>query len=338
MLKKPIKEVKSQTETIWQPDEKILMFTRRHWFSLWPAYLSVILLVALISIFIFLFYFLGFNQFLNSFDLVIVPANIFWLVAFMLILTLVLFLYLSWMEYYLDVSIITNRRIIDIEQLNLFQRRIVSAELVSIQDVRSEVKGFFQSTLDFGTVVIETAGEAPNFILRDLPKPSNLVRDISAAASAALNPKKEPEKLIHHNEEDLKMHESDFAKEFEGAENETEYLAPDVAIEQKELAQEIKADETIKPLNQNSTHKKDKKSVIPKEVYPERSRGKESQPSSSLSFPSRVIPAKAGIQSRDKLRRESSKKIIHPVKFSRSETPKGRFNRVRHKDKGEIDF
>lgn len=309
MLKKSIKLTKNQVSSIWEPDEQILMFVRRHWFALWPAYLAVILLVLIICIFVFLFYFLGFAQFLSSLSLALDPSKTFWLMISILILALALFLYLSWMEYYLDITIITNRRVIDIEQLNLLQRRIVSAELISIQDVHSEVKGIFQTALDFGTVYVQTAGEAPNFILHDLPKPSNVVRDISAAASESLNPA--PKKsLDSHNEEDLKVHEDEFAKEFVGAKNETDYLAPEAAIEQKELSEEIKHDD-----DNNKQKIKNKNESV---RHPELVSG--SRSSSSLSSPSRVIPAKAGNQSRDKLRRESNKKV------------------VRHKAKGEIDF
>ena len=242
MFKKPIQLIKGKYGTIWEKDEQILLFVRRHWFALWPAYLAVFLMVAIIIIFIFLFYFLGFNQFLSSLDLVVSPGRIFWLIVFMLFLSLILFLYLSWMEYYLDITIVTNRRVIDIEQLNLFRRKIVATELISIQDVRSEVRGFFQSTLDFGTVLIQTAGESPNFTLRDLPNPSNVVRRISAAAAEDFNPSQES-KQIKHNEEDLKKHENEFVEEL--AENKNNN--PDEKIVPKT---------NKKNLRQNQDHKK----------------------------------------------------------------------------------
>jgi signal transduction histidine kinase len=316
MAIKPLRKLTNDSKNqIWEQDEQILMFVRRHWFAIWPAYLSVILMIIGILVFVFLFYSLGLNQFLASLSLAIDPSKFFWLIVSMLILFLGLFLYLSWMEYYLDITIVTNRRVIDIEQLTLFQRRIVSAELASIQDVRSEVKGFFQSTLNFGTVLIQTAGEAPNFTLRDLPNPSNVVREISEAAVHSLNPEKESEKPID-NEEVLKVHEDEFAKEFKGVKNETQYLAPEADIEKEELSQdeEMKKENQIssrgRNIGQNKAQNKNEFVRHPElpsgpRLGPAETGVSGSQSPSPLSFPRK---------------RESNKRIIH------------------HQDKGEIDF
>lgn len=275
MLKKSIQLAKDRSGMIWEEDEQILMFIRRHPLALWPAYLSVSLIILIIVIFIFLFYSFNLNQFLISFDLVVNPNKIFWLIIFMFVLTLFLFLYLSWMQYYLDITIVTNRRVIDIQQLTLFQRKIVSTDLLSIQDVRSEVKGFFQSTFDFGTVSIQTAGEAPNFTLRDLPKPSKVVREISAASNLILNPDKGLDKTLS-GENYLKKHESEFTQEFTQNENQTSIS--EKVVKQKELNEEIKNQSSIPGVEVGQDKKK------------------KSHPIRSLPFPRR---------------RESSKRIIH---------------------------
>lgn len=237
-----IKKLPKAQNEIWAPNEQILLFVRRHWFTLWPAYLTVGLLILLIISFIVVFYSLGVDQFLVSINLAVSSTKIFWLIILMLILALDLFLFLSWMQYYLDITIVTNRRVIDIEQLSLFKRRIVAADLVSIQDVRAEVRGIFGTLLDLGTVFIQTAGEAPNFELRDLPHPSSMVRQITSISSDVLTQAPQAQKSVY-SESDLETHEQEFAQIFKGAKEENEYLAPE---EQVEIAEMEKLDNKVK--------------------------------------------------------------------------------------------
>lgn len=90
-----------------------------------------------------------------------------------------LFAFSSFVDYYLDVWIVTNHRIINIEQQGLFARTVSEQRLEKIQDVTSEVKGLFQTMLDFGTVFIQTAGEEPRFIFKQIPDPYEVARKIT---------------------------------------------------------------------------------------------------------------------------------------------------------------
>ncbi len=75
------------------------------------------------------------------------------------IMVLLVFLFLMWMDYYLDMWIITNERIIDVEQRGLFNRHIAEIPLQHVQDVTIEVRGIIETFLKFGTIRIQTAGE-----------------------------------------------------------------------------------------------------------------------------------------------------------------------------------
>ena len=75
------------------------------------------------------------------------------------IMVVLFFLFLMWMDYYLDMWIITNSRIIDVEQKGLFNRHIAEIPLQHVQDVTIEVKGVIETFLKFGTIRIQTAGE-----------------------------------------------------------------------------------------------------------------------------------------------------------------------------------
>lgn len=84
-----------------------------------------------------------------------------------------------WTNYYLDVLIITTKRVIDIEQITLFARDLAEARLENMQDVRVEVKGFLPSLLNFGNLFIQTAGEAKEFRVKNISDPHG-VREIIA--------------------------------------------------------------------------------------------------------------------------------------------------------------
>lgn len=90
-----------------------------------------------------------------------------------------LFAFHSFVNYYLDVWIVTTHRIINMEQKGLFSRIVSEQKLYRIQDVTSELKGFWSTIFDFGTVYIQTAGEEPRFIFKQVPGPYSIARKIN---------------------------------------------------------------------------------------------------------------------------------------------------------------
>lgn len=80
-------------------------------------------------------------------------------------------------NYFLDQWIVTNERIIDINQVGFWNREISSLFLSRIQNVETEIDGFFHTLFGFGTVSVESAGaEVGRFQMKGLSKP-NYVRD-----------------------------------------------------------------------------------------------------------------------------------------------------------------
>lgn len=75
--------------------------------------------------------------------------------------------FISWTTYYLDTWIVTNRRVIDIDQQALFRRKVTTLMLEKIQDMTVEVDGLFQTLFGFGTIILHTAGaEDPDIVIR----------------------------------------------------------------------------------------------------------------------------------------------------------------------------
>ena len=74
-------------------------------------------------------------------------------------LTLLLLFFIEWLDYWLDAWIITDLRIIDIEQKGLFHREASEFIISRVQDVTTTVPGLLATFFKFGNLTIQTAGE-----------------------------------------------------------------------------------------------------------------------------------------------------------------------------------
>lgn len=100
------------------------------------------------------------------------------LVASLYYLSIWLFFFGHFLDYYLDLWIVTNDRIMNIEQQGLFGRTIAELDLWKIQDVTSEVKGMVPTFLNYGNVFIQTAGEQKRFVFEQVPNPHEIRKRI----------------------------------------------------------------------------------------------------------------------------------------------------------------
>lgn len=156
-----------------EPNEQTILFLRRHWF----VALKTILFFAIIALLPFLlFYFLQNGADLSSYSnikaaFLILGASTYYLFIW-------LFFCHAMLDFYLDIWIVTNKRIISIEQEGLFARTIAEQRLSRVQDVTSEVKGMFPTFLNYGEVHIQTAGEITRFIFKQVPNAREVAKQI----------------------------------------------------------------------------------------------------------------------------------------------------------------
>jgi hypothetical protein len=82
-------------------------------------------------------------------------------------------------RYYLSMGIITDKRVIDIDQTSLFKREVNDMDISNVQDVNYKQVGFWGTIFDFGDVVIQTAGGAAvsNSPSTTVEKPTGFVFD-----------------------------------------------------------------------------------------------------------------------------------------------------------------
>jgi len=85
-----------------------------------------------------------------------------------------LFLFSNFVDYYLDVWVITSDRVLNIEQAGLFNRTVSELDLQNIQDITSEVKGVLPFFFGYGNVFVQTAAEKGRFAMEQIPKPDEV--------------------------------------------------------------------------------------------------------------------------------------------------------------------
>lgn len=146
--------------------EKVELFLRRHWLVLFFIYFGfgILVLLGLTGFYLV-------NDFLN------LRGNILNLTEFLLssyILSIWYFLFKSLTDFYLDAWIVTDHRILDIHQLGLFKRDISELRLSKIQDVTIKIEGILPTFFDYGTVIIQTAAEIPEFEFEQIPHPQQV--------------------------------------------------------------------------------------------------------------------------------------------------------------------
>ena len=170
-----------------KPYEEIEFLLRRHPLT-FVSTAAIFILLAIIPV---VFYFLTSNLFpdllknTNLYALLVLFGSIYYL-------SIYLFFYSQFVDFYLDLWVVTNDRIIDMDQSGLFSRTISECDLYRIQDVTVEVKGMFATFFHYGNVFIKTASANTHIVFYYVPNP-NQVRE-------ALIQLAEQDRKFHHEQ------------------------------------------------------------------------------------------------------------------------------------------
>lgn len=73
---------------------------------------------------------------------------------------------------------VTDRNVIQVIQEGIYSRKISQISLANVEDVTAHQRGFFASTLNYGVLKVETAGEQANFIFQFCPNPNRIAKII----------------------------------------------------------------------------------------------------------------------------------------------------------------
>lgn len=153
--------------------ERVVFFLRRHWLIFFSD-VAVVLVLASIPIgayFILAITVPGLLTDATTQPGLILLASAYYLTIWLVFLT-------KFVDFYLDAWIVTNDRIVSIEQKGLFSRTISELDLAKIQDVTSEVKDVIPSIFNYGNVYVQTAGEVERFIFEQVSHPHDIRKRI----------------------------------------------------------------------------------------------------------------------------------------------------------------
>lgn len=151
-----------------QPDEKIVMKARRHWFVVFSEVVAMffMLLVPLVGSFLIS----------NSGIITIRGNNTYLILAVESMWILFIWLMFSkfWVNYYLDVWVITSKRLIDIEQKGFFHREVSTLNFENIEDISVTIRGIIPTFLKYGEIRVQTAAESREFVMRMAANPIDI--------------------------------------------------------------------------------------------------------------------------------------------------------------------
>jgi len=148
-----------------EANESIVLEVRRHWYVIAVKGALFTLLIPLP------FLALGNVQVFASAPSAAGQAGLFIFVGAAWLLLLWIAFFISWTNYYLDVWLITTKRVMSIEQTGLFRRTVSAFRRERIQDVTVSVNGIMAHLFNFGDVSVQTASESKPFVIHEAPRP-----------------------------------------------------------------------------------------------------------------------------------------------------------------------
>lgn len=150
-------------------EEKVVLFLRRQWFAWAGIVVAFVFLLAVPAAGAWIF-----ADRAEAWLAHPVLGPLLTVLACMYVLCVWLFSFLEFTDYYLDTWIITNKRVINVEQKGLFNRVASELHLATVQDVTSEVKGMVATFFDYGNVYVQTAAEKERFTFKSIDHPERV--------------------------------------------------------------------------------------------------------------------------------------------------------------------
>lgn len=97
------------------------------------------------------------------------------LVGSVIITAIAAFLFVS------SVIFVTSEKIAQVMYVSIFHKKISQLSIGDVQDVTVSKKGIFAHIFDYGTLVVETAGEQQNYTFTYVPDPYQVSKQIVGA-------------------------------------------------------------------------------------------------------------------------------------------------------------
>lgn len=92
---------------------------------------------------------------------------------------ILLFILSNLITWYFNLGIITTRKIIDVDVINILNSHTTETLISRIEEVNNKSKGFLSSLFNYGNIYVQTAGEEQNIEFLNVPYPARIVRMIN---------------------------------------------------------------------------------------------------------------------------------------------------------------
>lgn len=170
-----------RTESVIQlkDEESIQAMVRRHLVSLLPSLFLAMLFIVIPFFFLFPLFSYGLAGVI-IFGVSVVLGILWSMRTFFL--------------WHADVLIITNLRIVDVDQRGLLSRKVTEAQYENIQDVSWKREGVFQTIFRMGSVQVQTAGSSQTIEAHGVPFPQKVHELINDLRGQIVDVKKENSK------------------------------------------------------------------------------------------------------------------------------------------------
>lgn len=145
-----------------RPWEEVLKVVKRHWIVFVLIWLYFFMWVFMS---ILVYYLFGFWVWWNLINITI------WLFFS-------LFLYIEWLNHELDMYVVTNNRIIWIEQIAFLNRQVTETNLWQVQEVNSKASWLLSNILNYWVLSIQTAWNKTTLTMSFCPDSMNAQRKI----------------------------------------------------------------------------------------------------------------------------------------------------------------
>ena len=151
--------------------DKVVLFVRKHWVKY--------LVVSIVSILLFSIPVIGIIVYLlnkseidpMSIEIITASVGVYLLVVMALILE-------AFVDFYLDMFIITEDRVVFVRQNGMFNQQIDEAHLSDISEVGVDVKGFINSIVGCGDVIVHMGNDEAILTIDDVQNAEKIAREI----------------------------------------------------------------------------------------------------------------------------------------------------------------
>lgn len=132
-------------------EEKIAFILKRHWwYLLFPSFKSAIIRLVLIITLLF--------TITGWFNINMSNSRLFFFIIIIDLATLIYLILSDWYKWGNTIYVLTNERIICVQQLSWFSRSVSESTLENIMFISHKIQGMIGTIFNFGSVNIRTSG------------------------------------------------------------------------------------------------------------------------------------------------------------------------------------